>query len=216
MVVIILFFGGHSRRFKKSSCHRGVPRISFPVRRRPRERRAGVRTPRRSPSMSGTSFLVRPRWRSYSEPPSSRIYLKSSLASWKAKRWRQVSGSELFITWYKRERQRAFRITHSLIAGGLACVQLLICQMAPVLRKMQKSVADRVQGRESPFNSNFAGSVENTFLSQLPSIEELRDYGHECEKRYSACDLSAIGGRWVGEYVATNGLLRFDSADDNV
>lgn len=78
-----------------------------------------------------------------------------------------------------------------IITGDLACVQLLICQMAPVLRRMQGSVTGRIEGKEK-FDSNFGESVEGTLLQQLPSIEELRDHGHDCERRYAKCDLRSV------------------------
>lgn len=80
------------------------------------------------------------------------------------------------------------------LPGELACVQLLICQTAPILRKMQDSVSDRIQGRGSMgIESRADGvSIEDSLLGKLPSVDELRDNGHQCEKRYSACDLRSI------------------------
>lgn len=80
--------------------------------------------------------------------------------------------------------------------GELACVELLICKTAPVLRKMQSSIEDRILGREpapeNKLNKGKQNFIEETFMRQLPSMEELREFGHECEKRYPECDLNSI------------------------
>lgn len=57
---------------------------------------------------------------------------------------------------------------------------------------MQSSVSDRIEGTIEEDMSRAADSIEDTFMKKLPSIQELREHGHECEKRYPACDLNSI------------------------
>lgn len=61
---------------------------------------------------------------------------------------------------------------------------------------MQSSIEDRILGREpaaeKELDKGKANRIEETFMHQLPSMRELREFGHECEKRYPECDLNSI------------------------
>lgn len=134
---------------------------------------------------------------------------------WRGKKWRQVRS--IVEGAFTIELFPFLNISHTFlpfVAGELACVQLLICQTAPVLRKMQSSVSSRVEGK-LPEESRSEDPIEDTFMKHWPSIQELRDHGHECEKRYQSCDLNTIAWDYYYNYMWPRWLEEEEGEDND-
>lgn len=75
-------------------------------------------------------------------------------------------------------------------AGDSDCVLLLLCKLKPFVWSMQKAIDERIvgDGRADGNKKNDAGFM-NVFFKFVPSLEEFKSNGMECEENYSACKL---------------------------
>lgn len=75
-------------------------------------------------------------------------------------------------------------------AGDADCVLLLLCKLKPFVWSMQKAIDERIVGGEK--QQQYAKKNEdrvNIFFKFVPSLEEFKNNGLECEETYETCNL---------------------------
>lgn len=73
-------------------------------------------------------------------------------------------------------------------SGDADCFLLLLCKLKPFVWSMQKAIDERIVGDTRKQAENVKDRV-NIFFKFVPSIEEFKNNGLECEESYSACKL---------------------------
>jgi len=78
--------------------------------------------------------------------------------------------------------------------GEADCVLLMLCKMKPFIWGMQKAINDKIIGGsddEVPAGKQQQQQSDwrNVFFRFLPSFEEFKNNGSECEASYKACKL---------------------------
>lgn len=79
-------------------------------------------------------------------------------------------------------------------ADDADCVLLLLCKLKPFVWGMQKAVDERIEadgGRKRRNNDDVQPDVDhnNIFFKFIPSAEEFKNNGVECEESYRTCKL---------------------------
>lgn len=95
-----------------------------------------------------------------------------------------------------------------LIANGLLgvadgrgeqtdCIKLLVCKSAPIIRGMQRAIAERIDGSSNSNGKDEDGQEATTdnpkasrideYFKHLPDVTEFKNHGDSCETRYSGC-----------------------------
>lgn len=71
------------------------------------------------------------------------------------------------------------------------CVLLLLCKLKPFVWNMQKAIDERIVGdvKERAEKSKENKDRMNIFFKFVPTIEEFKINGAECEKNYLSCKL---------------------------
>lgn len=70
-------------------------------------------------------------------------------------------------------------------AGDVDCVLMLLCKLKPFVWGMQKAVDTRIKRDDVAPDANRLGQ----FFKFVPSVEEFRNNGEECEESYRTCKL---------------------------
>lgn len=70
-----------------------------------------------------------------------------------------------------------------------ACIKLLLCKSAPIIRGMQRAVLDNNDSKEEVDEKVDGGNRLDVFFKHLPDVEEFKKHGYECGIRYSDCKI---------------------------
>ena len=76
--------------------------------------------------------------------------------------------------------------------GEADCVMLLLCKLKPFVWSMQKAVNQRIVGeikRNDDINRKENDDRMHVFFKFLPTSQEFRNNGLECEESYPTCKL---------------------------
>lgn len=78
-------------------------------------------------------------------------------------------------------------------ASDTDCVMLLLCKLKPFVWSMQKAINERIAGdvKAQVNNSKSSAYVDriSIFFKYVPSLEEFKNNGAECEDIYETCKL---------------------------
>ena len=78
-------------------------------------------------------------------------------------------------------------------AGDADCVLLLLCKLKPFVWSMQKAISEKIVGDKTERNDESNQKKTTDRMSILfrfvPSLEEFRNNGMECEENYFQCKL---------------------------
>lgn len=71
--------------------------------------------------------------------------------------------------------------------GDADCVLLLICKLKPFVTNMQNAVDERIVGAVD--NTKNGTNHMNIFFKFVPTLQEYKRNGMECEELYKKCKL---------------------------
>lgn len=76
-------------------------------------------------------------------------------------------------------------------SGDADCVLLLLCKLKPFVWGMQRAIDERIVGTTNKRADDVKETNErmNIFFKFVPSIEEFKNNGVECEENYLSCKL---------------------------
>lgn len=78
-------------------------------------------------------------------------------------------------------------------AGDADCVLLLLCKLKPFVWSMQKAITERIVGDEKQhaddMNNRANTDRMSIFFKYVPSLEEFKNNGVECEDAFKTCKL---------------------------
>lgn len=78
-------------------------------------------------------------------------------------------------------------------ASDADCVLLLLCKLKPFVWSMQKAITDRIVGDVKQHGDDIENkpSVDrmSIFFKYVPSLEEFKNNGVECEDTFKTCKL---------------------------
>lgn len=75
-------------------------------------------------------------------------------------------------------------------AGDADCILLLLCKLKPFVWNMQKAITERVVGdSQKPTDDKKNTNRMSIFFKYMPSLEEFKNNGVECEDSYKSCKL---------------------------
>lgn len=74
-------------------------------------------------------------------------------------------------------------------AADADCVLLLLCKLKPFVWSMQKAINERIVGGNEQQRVNKNEDRVNIFFKFVPSLEEFKNNGMECEDHYESCKL---------------------------
>lgn len=74
-------------------------------------------------------------------------------------------------------------------ADDADCVLLLLCKLKPFVWSMQKAIDERIVGGEKQQHAKKDENRVNIFFKFVPSLEEFKNNGMECEDNYETCKL---------------------------
>lgn len=75
-------------------------------------------------------------------------------------------------------------------SGDADCVLLLLCKLKPFVWNMQKAINEKIVGAESE-RADEMNKMDrlSVFFKFVPSLEEFKNNGMECEENYKLCEL---------------------------
>lgn len=76
-------------------------------------------------------------------------------------------------------------------SGDADCVLLLLCKLKPFVWNMQKAINEKIVGAENQRVDERNNEVNrmNVFFKFVPSLEEFKSNGMDCEDTYKTCQL---------------------------
>ena len=78
-------------------------------------------------------------------------------------------------------------------ASDADCILLLLCKLKPFVWSMQKAITEKIVGDAKQHADDIKNKANidqmNTFFKFVPSLEEFKNNGVECEDNHKACKL---------------------------
>jgi hypothetical protein len=76
-------------------------------------------------------------------------------------------------------------------SGDSDCVLLLLCKLKPFVWNMQKAINERIVGAPTQRSDEVNNQIDrmSVFFKFVPSLEEFKNNGMDCEQTYNTCKL---------------------------